>query len=96
MKLKLKGRLFDTIEEIQAESQRVLDTLTENGFQEAFQNGGDGGTGVYMREGTTSRVMTADRPYGEFYDFYSVSPEYFGYTLVHLQDAHRGVFIFHF
>jgi hypothetical protein len=29
-----------------------------------------------MREGTTSR------PYGEFYDFYSFSPEYFGYTLV--------------
>jgi hypothetical protein len=26
--------------------------------------------------------MTADRPYGEFYDFYSVSPEYCGYTLV--------------
>jgi hypothetical protein len=35
-----------------------------------------------MREGTTSRVMAADRPYGEFYDFYSVSPEYFGYILV--------------
>jgi hypothetical protein len=35
-----------------------------------------------MREGTTSRVMAADRPYGEFYDFYSVSPEYFGYTLI--------------
>jgi hypothetical protein len=35
-----------------------------------------------MREGTTSRMMTADRPYGEFYDFYSVSPEYFGYYLV--------------
>jgi len=26
MKLKLKGRRFDTIEEIQAESQRILDT----------------------------------------------------------------------
>jgi hypothetical protein len=26
MKLKLNGRRFDTIEEIQAESQRVLDT----------------------------------------------------------------------
>jgi hypothetical protein len=26
MKLKLKGRRFDTIEKIQAESQRVLDT----------------------------------------------------------------------
>jgi hypothetical protein len=29
--------------------------------------------------GTTSRVMAADKPYGEFYDFYSVSPEYFGF-----------------
>jgi hypothetical protein len=36
-----------------------------------------------MREGTTWRVMAADKPYGEFYDFYSVIPEYFGYTLVH-------------
>jgi hypothetical protein len=32
MKLKLKGRRFDTVEEILAESQRVLDTLTENNF----------------------------------------------------------------
>jgi hypothetical protein len=37
MKFKLRGRRFDTIEEIQAESQRVLDTLTEKDFQEAFQ-----------------------------------------------------------
>jgi hypothetical protein len=37
MKLKLKGRRFDTIEEIQSESERVLDTLTEKDFQEAFQ-----------------------------------------------------------
>jgi BarA-like signal transduction histidine kinase len=37
MKLKLKGRRFDTIEEIQAASQRVLNTLTEKDFQEAFQ-----------------------------------------------------------
>jgi hypothetical protein len=37
MKLKLKGRRFDTIEEIQVESQRVLDSLTEKDFQEAFQ-----------------------------------------------------------
>jgi hypothetical protein len=42
----------------------------------------DIGTGVCMREGTTSRVVAADRPYGEFYDFYSVSPEYFGYILL--------------
>jgi hypothetical protein len=26
--------------------------------------------------------MVADRPYVVLYDFYSVSPEYFGYTLV--------------
>jgi hypothetical protein len=37
MKLKLKGCQFDTIEEIQAKSQRVLDTLIEKNFQEAFQ-----------------------------------------------------------
>jgi hypothetical protein len=82
MKLKLKGRRFDTIKEIQAESQRVLVTLIEKDFQEAFQNGGDGGTGVYMRAGTTSRVMAADKPYDEFYDFYIISPEYFEYHLV--------------
>jgi hypothetical protein len=40
-----------------------------------------------MREGTTSRVMAANRHYGEFYDFYSVSPEYFGLTLVILNAA---------
>jgi hypothetical protein len=36
IKLKLKGRRFDTIE-IQPESPRVLDTLTEKDLQEAFQ-----------------------------------------------------------
>jgi hypothetical protein len=37
MKLKLKGRRFDTTGEIQAESQRVPGPLTEKDFQEAFQ-----------------------------------------------------------
>jgi hypothetical protein len=44
----------------------------------------DVGTAVYLREGNISRVMAADRPYGEFNDFYSASPEYFGYTLVYI------------
>jgi hypothetical protein len=48
------------------------------------KNGGDGGTGVYMREGTLSRVMAVNRPYGEFYDFYSVIAEYFGHIIVHI------------
>jgi hypothetical protein len=47
------------------------------------KNGGDGGTGVYIREGTTSRVTAAYRSYGKFYDFYSVSLETFGSTLVY-------------
>jgi hypothetical protein len=37
MNLKLKGCRFDTIEEIEAESQRVLHSLIEKDFQEAFQ-----------------------------------------------------------
>jgi hypothetical protein len=36
---------------------------------------------MYMREGTTLRVMVADGPYDKFYDFYSVSPVYFGYIV---------------
>jgi hypothetical protein len=37
MKIKLKGRRFDTVEEIQAESQLILDTLTKIHFHDAFQ-----------------------------------------------------------
>jgi hypothetical protein len=72
MKLKLKVCRFDTIEEIQAQSHRVLDALTENDSRKRSKNGGDGRTGVCMREG----VMAADKPYGVFYDFYSVRLEY--------------------
>ncbi|PNF42588.1 hypothetical protein B7P43_G03094, partial [Cryptotermes secundus] len=37
MKIKLKGRRFDTAEEIQAETHTVLDTLTKKDFQDAFE-----------------------------------------------------------
>jgi hypothetical protein len=37
LKMKLKGRQFDTIEVIEAESQAVLYTLTENDFQHALK-----------------------------------------------------------
>ena len=37
LKMKLKGRSFQT-EEIQAESEAVLNTLRENDFQECFKN----------------------------------------------------------
>jgi hypothetical protein len=37
MKIKFKGRRFYTAEEIQAETQMVLNTLTKKDFQDAFQ-----------------------------------------------------------
>jgi hypothetical protein len=36
-----------------------------------------------MQEGITSKVAAADRPYGKFYDFYSISLETFGSTHVY-------------
>ena len=82
MKLKLKGRRFDTIEEIQAETPKVFNTLTEKDFQEAFQKCRRRWDRCLHAGGTTSRVTAADGPYGNFYDFYSVSPYNFGSTLV--------------
>jgi hypothetical protein len=38
LKIKLKGRQFDTIDVIEADSQAVLNTLTEHNFQDAFKN----------------------------------------------------------
>jgi hypothetical protein len=38
LKMKIKGRRFQTLEEIQAEPQAVLNTLRENDFQECFKN----------------------------------------------------------
>jgi len=38
LKMKLKERRFQMVEEIQAESQAVLNTLRENDFQECFKN----------------------------------------------------------
>jgi len=37
LKLRMKGRRFDTTEEIQEESQRVLDTIPKSDFQRCFQ-----------------------------------------------------------
>jgi len=37
LKLRMKGRTFDTIKEIQEESQQVLDTIPKNEFQGCFQ-----------------------------------------------------------
>ena len=35
--MKLKGRIFQALEQIQAESQAVLNTVRESDFQECFK-----------------------------------------------------------
>jgi hypothetical protein len=52
LKIKLKGRHFDTIEVIEAESQAVLNTLTEHDFQDAIKNGRSAGNGAYALKGS--------------------------------------------
>jgi hypothetical protein len=37
LKMKLKGRCFDTLSDIQRESQAVLNSITENDFHGAFE-----------------------------------------------------------
>jgi hypothetical protein len=62
LKLKLKGRHFDTNEVIDAESQAVLNTLTEQDFQDAFRNSCIARKGAYAGKGNISRLMVANRP----------------------------------
>jgi hypothetical protein len=55
LKIKLKGRPFDTTEVIEAESQAFAENLTENYFEDASKN-------TYVQKETTSRVMVASMP----------------------------------
>jgi hypothetical protein len=58
---RLEARHFDTIEVVEAESQAVLNSLTEHDFQDAFKHGRSAGNGAYTRKGTTSTVKVASR-----------------------------------
>jgi hypothetical protein len=63
LKIRLKGRHFDTIQVMEAESQAVLNTLTEHDFQDAFKkNCRSTGNSAYVRKGATLRVTVANRP----------------------------------
>jgi hypothetical protein len=48
LKMKLKGRHFDTTEVIEAESQSVPNTLTEHDFHDAFKYCRRAGNGAYV------------------------------------------------
>jgi hypothetical protein len=74
LKIKLKGRHFDRIEVMEADSQAVLNTLTEHGFHDAFKNDRSAGNGVYTQKGTTSRVMLASKPKVSYWPDGIISP----------------------
>jgi hypothetical protein len=59
---KLKGRHFETNEVIEAESQAMLNTLTERDSQGTFKQEQECWEGAYARKGTTSRVMVSSAP----------------------------------
>jgi hypothetical protein len=62
LKIKIKGHHFDKIEVIEAESQVVLNTLTEHDFQDAFKNCRSSGNDAYAWNEATLKVMVASRP----------------------------------
>jgi len=57
--MKFKGRRFQTLEEIQAESQAVLNTLRENDVQESLKTGSAAGIVVKPQKGTILKLMPA-------------------------------------
>jgi hypothetical protein len=84
LKIQLKAAFFDTIVVIEAESQTVLNTLTEQDFQDAFKEW-QKRCGAYTRKGTTSRMMVASKPEVGFGPHGSVSSEYYGWPFVYVR-----------
>jgi hypothetical protein len=82
LKIKLKGRHFDTTAVIETESLAVLNTLTDHDFEDAFKNGKNAGNGAYAQKGTTSRVMAASRPIVSFWPDGSPSLGNYGWPFI--------------
>jgi hypothetical protein len=57
LKIKLKGRYFDTNEVVEDKLQAVLNTLTEHDSQHPLKNGRSSGISAYAWKGDTSRVV---------------------------------------
>jgi hypothetical protein len=84
LKIKLRGRHFDTVEVIEAESQVIPDTFTEHDFRMHFKNGRSTGSSAYARKGTTLRMMVASMPNISFWLDGSTSPANYGCFFVWL------------
>ena len=75
MKLRLKGRRFDTTEEIPAEMHEVIDThLRTSG--DAWNHGKHAWIAGYMPKGTTSMEKVETRSYGKTLFLWSNSPNF--------------------
>jgi hypothetical protein len=61
LKIQLNSCHFDRIEVIEAESQAVLNFLTECNIQDVFKKSRSSVNSAYMLKGITSRVMVASR-----------------------------------
>jgi hypothetical protein len=61
-KIKLKDRHFDTTMVIEAESQAVLNALTEHDFQDEIKNGRSAGNCKYARKGPLRGLWWAVGP----------------------------------
>jgi len=78
MKLRLKGRRFDTTEENHAETQEVIDTLTFENFTDARNHGKHAGIAVYMHKGNTSKETVETRSYSKKKCFMVKFPHFLG------------------
>jgi len=78
----MKGRSFNTIEEIQEKSQRVLDTVLKGNSRDVSKHGRNAGTTVFMQKGCTLKVMEEFNIQGKQTSFYKYCPGTFGYTFV--------------
>jgi hypothetical protein len=70
MKMKLKGRRFHTVEEIQAEQQTVQNTLTKKYFQDALQKWKKRWDRCMHPKGTTLKVMVQNKIQVRLKSFY--------------------------
>ena len=82
LKLQMKGRRFDNIEEIKEESQRVLEQFQKGTSRDASKHGRNAGTAVFVQKGSTLKAMEEFNIQGKQTSFYKYCPGTFGYTLV--------------
>jgi hypothetical protein len=57
--MKLKGRHFEIVSDIQRESQAVLNSIKENDFHSAFEAWKNDGVTVYIAKETILKEMAA-------------------------------------